>query len=90
MLFLSWVVCKIHDFHGITEQLRLEGTPGGHLVQPFWSKQGQQEQVSQVCVQLGFEYMYLQGQRLHHLSGQPLLVFDHPDTKKDVSYVSIV
>lgn len=80
--FLSWVVCRIHDFHRITVQLKLEGTSGDCRVQPAWSKQGQLEQVTQVCVQSGFEYIHLQGWSLHHLSGQPLPVFDHSQNKK--------
>lgn len=84
MLVLSWAACKIHDFPRITEQLKLEGTSGDCLVQPAWSKQGQLEQVTQVCVQSGFEYIHLQGWSLHHLSGQPLPVFDHSQNKKVV------
>lgn len=91
MLFLSWVVCKIHDFHSsvqffhrITVQLKLDGTSGDCLVQPAWSKQGQLEQVTRVCVQSGFEYIHLKGWSLHHLSGQPLSVFDHSQNKKVV------
>lgn len=33
--------------------------------------------------------MHLQGWRLHHLSRQPLPEFDHPYSKKVVSYVLI-
>lgn len=84
VLFLSWVVCKIHDFHRITVQLRLEGTSGDCWVQPAWSKQGQLGQVTQVWVQPGFENIHLQGWSLHHLSGQPLPVFDHFQNKKVV------
>lgn len=48
--------------HRILQWLRLEGTSGPS------AKQGHLEQVSQDCVQVGFEYL----QRLHGLSGQPV------------------
>lgn len=47
---------------------------GVPLVQPL-SKQGQAEQVAQDHVQSATEY--LQEQRLHNLSGQPVPVFEH-------------
>lgn len=56
------------------EWLRLEGTSGDPLVKPL-SKQGQEQQAAQGRVQSAFEY--LQGRRLHNLSGQPVPVFDH-------------
>jgi len=50
----------------------------------IWSnsllKQGYLEPVAQGCVQTAFEY--LQGWRLHNLSGQPVPVLGHPDSKK--------
>ena len=59
---------------------------GGDLWRPNpCSKQGQQEQVAQDCVQLGFDC--LQGWRLCSLPGQPVLVLDYPDSKKVISYV---
>ena len=45
------------------------------------AKQGQLEQAAQDCFWLGFEY--LQAQRPHSLSGQPVPVFDHPHCKKN-------
>lgn len=56
------------------EWLRWEGTSGNHLLQPL-SKQGQAQQDAQGHVQSASEY--LQEQRLHNLSGQPVPVFDH-------------
>jgi len=47
--------------------LRLEGTTGGHLVEPPLLKQGQLEQVAQDHVQTAFEY--LRGWRVHSLPG---------------------
>ena len=38
---------------------------------------------AQGCVQLGAEY--LQGWRLHKLSGQPVPMIDHPHSKEDFS-----
>ena len=43
-------------------------------------QEGHPEQVALDCVQSGVEY--LQRRRLHNLSGQPVPVFDHPDSKK--------
>lgn len=40
--------------HTVIEWLRLEGTSGGHLVQPPLLKQGHLEWAAQGCVQLGF------------------------------------
>ena len=48
-------------------------------------KQGQLQQVAQDHVQSGFEY--LQGWRLHNLSGQPIPVSGHPHGKNVFSYV---
>ena len=55
-----------------TEQLRLEGTSVGHLVQPPCFKQGHLEPVAQGHVQTSFEY--LQAWRRHKLPGQAVLV----------------
>ena len=52
----------------ITEPQGLGGTSGDDLVQSP-AKAGSLEQVSQECIQVGFEY--LQRRRLHNLSGQP-------------------
>lgn len=46
----------------IMEHLTLEGTSGGHLVQPLSSRQGQLDQVAQDHSSLGFEH--LQGWRI--------------------------
>ena len=43
-------------------------------------KQGHVEGVAQDCVQMAFEY--LQGWRLHNLSGQPVPVLSHPHSEK--------
>ena len=64
----------------ITELLRLEGASGDHPVPPRCSQQAQLQQVAQGCSHLGFEY--LQGWRLRSLSGQPVLLPDHPHHKK--------
>ena len=61
----------------ITARLRLEGTSGGHLLQPHWLKQGHLELVTQDHIHTASEY--LQGRRLHRLSGQPAVpVLSHP------------
>lgn len=72
----------ISQFYRITEKLRLEGTPGHHGVQAPCSKQQQQEQAAQDCVQVWFEYLHKQ--RCHNLSGQP---FPLPESEKVSSYV---
>lgn len=59
----------------ITEWLRLERTSGDHPAQP----QVQLEQVAQVCIQVAFEF--LQGRKLHSLSGHPVAVLCHPQSK---------
>ena len=43
--------------HRNTERLRLEGTSGGHIVQPALLKQGHLELVAQDHVQTAFEYL---------------------------------
>jgi len=48
----------------------LEGTSGGHLLQP--AKAALPKAGCQIRVQMAFEY--LQGWRLHNLSGQPMPV----------------
>lgn len=40
-------------------QLRLEGISGDLLVQAPCSKHGQQKQIAQGCVPLGFEYLQI-------------------------------
>ena len=47
---------------------------------PLQLKHGHLELVAQVCIQLGFAY--LQGWRLHNLSGQPVPVLGHPHSKR--------
>lgn len=42
--------------HRITEQLRLEETPGDHLVQSPCLDQGQLKQTAQGCIQSGFNH----------------------------------
>lgn len=63
----------------ITEWLRQGGTSGDHLVQL-----SAQNRVSYSRL-LSFEYFY--GWRLHNFSGQPVLPFDHPHSKKGRYYV---
>uniref|UniRef100_A0A8B9Q4U4 Transmembrane protein 19 n=1 Tax=Apteryx owenii TaxID=8824 RepID=A0A8B9Q4U4_APTOW len=50
-------------------------------------KQGHLEHVAQDPVQVGFEY--LQGWRLHNLSGQPVPVLCHPHSKEVFHYVQL-
>ena len=66
----------------ITESLRLEGASGNRLVPPHCSRQAQLQQVTQGCSHLGFEY--LQGWRLRNLSGQTVLLPDHPHHKNQL------
>ena len=58
------------QIHTITEWLRLDRSSGDHLVQLLCSEQGHMQHSAQDCVQSGFEY--LQGWRLHNLSGKLL------------------
>lgn len=67
--------------HGVTEPRRLEGPLGVSSPTPL-PKHSQVEEVTQGHVQFGFEY--LQGWRLHSLSGQP--EFHHPHSKKVSSH----
>jgi len=62
-------------FHRITEWQEMEGTSGDHWVQPP-AKAGFLQQVAQVGIQMGLEY--LQRRELHNLSGQPDPVVCHP------------
>lgn len=55
----------------------MEGISGDHLIQPLRSEQGQLEQITLDCAQLGFEH--LQGWKFNILSGQEL---DYPQNKK--------
>lgn len=54
VLFLSWVVCKICDYHRTAEVERYLWRLS--IFWPFWWKQDQLEQVSHVC----FQYIHLQ------------------------------
>ena len=60
----------------------MEGTFKSHLVQPPCNKQGhlQLDQVAQSPIQPSL--WCLQGQGIHHLSGQPVPVLHHPYFKK--------
>ena len=74
----------VRDSHRVVEvgrHLLSSSSPNALL------KQGQLQQVAQDYVQSGFEY--LQGWRLHSLSGQPVPVFDHPFGKKVFSGVQM-
>jgi len=51
------------------------------------TKQGHLKQVSQDCVQAGFEY--LQRRRLHNLSGQPVPVLCHSQSEEDLPHVQM-
>lgn len=72
-------VSKIEKSKLSQNGLWLKGTPGDHLVHICCSKQSQLEQAAQDHVQLDFEYG--QGWRLHHFSGQPVVVFSHSCSK---------
>lgn len=72
-------VSKIEKSKLSQNGLWLKGTPGDHLVHICCSKQSQLEQAAQEHVQLDFEYG--QGWRLHHFSGQPVVVFSHSCSK---------
>ena len=76
--------CSLCYCH-ITELLILEGTSGDHLAHPPCSKQGQLQHVARSCVQLSFEY--LQGPRLHNLSGHNIPVLSPPHSENIFSYV---
>lgn len=74
-----------HKYHRITEILRFceetsKGTSGNQPDHPYRSEKGQLEQVAQYLLQLGLEY-------LHSLAGQPVLLFDHPQSKEDFSCI---
>lgn len=49
-------------------------------------KQGELEQVTQECIQLGFGYLHRY--KLHNLSGHPTTLFD-PSLSKDFSCLQI-
>jgi len=50
-------------------------------------KQGQLQQAAQDLVQVGLEY--LQGRRLHNLSGQPVQVLRHPQREEVLPHVQV-
>lgn len=52
----------------------------GQEAYPCRQSQGSVEHIAQGCNQAGYEY--LQGQKLHSLSGQPLSLCDHSQRKK--------
>ena len=62
---------------GFTEQIRQVRISGECVVQPPCSKQGQQEQSAQDCVQLTLNIS-----KNGDSTGQPVPVFDHPYSKK--------
>jgi len=71
----------------IIEYFGLEGTFKGHLVQPPCNKQEHLplDQVAQSPIQPDLECF--QGWSIYHLSGQPALVFHHPQCKKILPYI---
>jgi len=68
LLLLCWAGCK----HRITDWFKLEGMSRDHLVQPSLAPAGSPRTgcLSSTINQIVFEY--LEGQRLHHLLGQPV------------------
>ena len=71
LLWLPWETLTSSNHR----HYKVRGTPGYHPVQtPAHHRHLQQ--FSHDCVQSGFKY--LQGQRLHTLSGYLVPVFDHP------------
>ena len=70
-----------------SEQLVLEGTFKGQLVQPPCNEQGHPplDQVAQSPVQPDLECF--QGWSIYHLSGQPVPLFFHPHCKKFLRYI---
>lgn len=80
-LISHWEVYCYHFIknHRITEQVRLEGTTGGRLVQLPLSSRVILQHMAQDCVQRVLEY--LQGGRLHCLSGQSVPVHGHLHSK---------
>ena len=58
-----------------------------HLVQPPLPKQNHPEQVAQDRFQVGLEY--LQGRRIHNLSGQPVPVLCHPQREEVLPHVQL-
>ena len=61
----------------------LEGTSRDHRVQ-LPAKAGFLQEVTQVGVQMGSEYLQ---RRLHSLFGQPVPVLCHPHSKKDLLHI---
>jgi len=69
-----WKILTGSQNHGVLRHLWRQSSP------ILLFKQGQLQQVTLEHVQWRFDY--LQGWRLHMLSGQPAPVFDHPYIKK--------
>lgn len=72
--------------HRITEWLGLEDTRRSSS-STLLLKQIHLEQTAQDRIQAGFEY--LQRRRVHNLSGQPVPVLWHPQSRKVFSYILI-
>jgi len=65
--------------HRITSWLRLASTCGGYPVPSLLRARSAIAGCAGAC---SGELECVQGQRLHNFSGQPVLVFDHPHSKK--------
>ena len=79
--------CFAPQTHRIIESFELEGTVKGHLVQLLCHEQGhlQLNQSAQSPIQPDLEC--LQGRGIHHISGQPVPVAQHPYCKKLFPYI---
>jgi len=73
VIYLEINICSI------TEQLRLVGTSGGHLVQPFYSSRVTKNRLPRTMSRW---LLNISEGRLHNVSGQPVPVLSHPHIKK--------